>query len=146
MNRMGAWLLAAVVGIPVGAGTFVWLVSDPALAFTLALVYAIGTRLLIEYASTMPGMIYGDDWRAVRWNGAVTAFVMIVAFIGVSTTLPISGELELALELLVLGVGWTGLFFGIAMAHDWAATGEFAGETEPGGGTERGDAAATETL
>ncbi|EMA55096.1 MULTISPECIES: hypothetical protein [Halococcus] len=143
MNRFRAWVLAAVVGIGVGGGTFAWLVSDLTLAFTLALVYTVGTRLLVEYGSTMPGLIYGDDWQAVRWNGAATAFVMIAAFVGVSASLPVSGGLRLALELLVLGVGWTGLFFGIAMARDQAATGKLVGETEPPNGSEREGAAGT---
>ena len=56
----------------------------------------------------------------------------------------VSFDFRVALLILVPGVDWTGLFFGIAMAHDLAATGEFAGEAEPGGGTERGDAADTE--
>ena len=58
----------------------------------------------------------------------------------------VSFDFRVALLILVPGVDWTGLFFGIAMARDRTATGEFAGETEPGSDTERGDAADTETL
>lgn len=137
MNRTAAWVLAAIVGIAVGSGTFVWLADNPTLAVTLAFVYIIGTRLFVEYAFTLPGMIHGDDWRTVRWNGAVVAFVMIASFIGVSTTLPISDGLRFALQWLVFGVGWTGLLFGMAIAREQAAADESVGETGATSDTER---------
>jgi hypothetical protein len=137
MNRIRAWLLAAVVGIAVGGGTFVWLVEDLLLAATLAFVNAVGAWLFIEYAATLPGMIHGDDWQTVRWNGAFTLVALVGALFGVSLTLPISNELRFALQWLVLSVGWTGMFFGVAMAREQAAADESTGETETTGETDR---------
>jgi uncharacterized protein (DUF2062 family) len=136
MNRVRAWLLAIVAGVAVGGGALVYLVNNLTLAITLAFVYTVGMRLLVEYGFTLPGTIYGDDWQTVRWNGAVVAFVMLAAFIGVSTTLPIPDGLRFALQWLVFGVGWMGLFFGVAMAREQAAANEPAGEAETANETE----------
>ena len=145
MSRIRAWLLSMTVGIVVGAGTFVWLVDDPSLAIALALVYAVGTGLFVEYASTLPGGLRSYD-RAARWTAAFSAFMSFVAILVLNMVSTVSFEFRVALLLLVFGVGETGLFFGIAIARDQAATGERLDETEPEGGADRSDAAGTEKL
>lgn len=142
MIRLRAWLLAAVVGIAVGGGTFVWLVSDPSLAITLGVVYAVGTRLFVEYAATLPGGLRSYD-RATRWNAVFGGFLSVVAILVLNMVSAVSFEFRVALLLLVFGVGEMGLFFGIAMAREQAAAGELRGETRTPNGTGRDGAADT---
>jgi len=146
MNQVRAWLLSIAVGVVVGGGTFAWLVGDLALAFMLAFVYTIGTRLAIEYATALPGGTGRLDWQRTRWQAAFVTFVIFSASFVASPALFESFGLRVALQVLVFGVGWTGLFFGIAIARDQAAAGELLGETEPAGGAERGDPVGTENL
>jgi len=146
MNRIRAWLLSMTVGIVVGAGTSVWLVDDPSLAIALALVYAVGTRLFVEYATTLPGGTGRLDWQRTRWQAGFVAFMPFAAILAASPALFPTFGLRVAVLLLVFGVGWTGLMFGIAIARDQAAAGELLGETGPAGSAEHGDAAGTEKL
>ena len=142
MIRLRARLLAAVVGMAVGGGTFVWLVGDPSLAIALAVVYTVGTRLVVEYASALPGGLRSYD-RAARWNAAFGGLVSLVAVLVLNVVAAVSFEFRVALLLLVFGVGEMGLFFGIAMAREQAVTDESAGETRISNGTGRDSAADT---
>ncbi|WP_154019051.1 hypothetical protein [Halococcus agarilyticus] len=128
MNRVRAWLLSTAVGVAVGGGTFAWLVSDPSLAIALGVVYAVGTRLAIEFTSTLPGGTGRLDWQQTRWQAAFIAVMVHVAIFSANTVLFDSFGVSVALNLLVFGVGSTGLFFGIAMAREQAVTDESAGE------------------
>ena len=139
MNRGLAWLLAAVAGIAIGSGTFIWLIDDLPLAVMLALVYAVGTRLSVEYHSTLPGKIHRDSWRAPLLGGVFAGLMTLVALFGVNRPLPISFELRGVVLLLVFGSGYTGLLFGIAIAREQTAGDKSPRERRTTSETERGD-------
>jgi len=146
MNRVRAWLLAGVVGVVVGGGTFAWLVGDPSLALALVVVYAVGTRLAIEYAATLPGGAGRLDWQRTRWNAAFVTFVVFSASFAASAAIFDSFGPRVALQLLVFGVGWTGLFFGIAMTREQAAADESFDESGSTNGTAHRDHVGPENL
>lgn len=136
MNRVLQWLLALVMGIVAGGGTFVWLVDYPTLAVALALVYTVLTWLGIEFGPTLPGESNGYNWRTARWH---SSFAGVIALIGILVTIPGSFKLGIALLLLVTGVGWMGLFFGVATAREQAAADESTGKSEAVNEPERSD-------
>ena len=91
MNNSTAWALTAIVGLGVGALSY-WLIENPLLSGTLAVVYATCTRLTTDYASVLPGEIKGDEWETTRWSVAFIVLVMGASLFGISATLPISLE------------------------------------------------------
>jgi len=117
MKKTTAWLLTTVVGVAIGVATFVWLISDALLAVALGFIYGVCTRLWTQYGSTLPGKIRGDDWNTTRWSAVFVLVVMGTTMVGVTATLPMSSELRLALQLLVLGTGFAGLLLGVAMTR-----------------------------
>ena len=116
MNNSTAWALTAIVGLGVGALSY-WLIENPLLSGTLAVVYATCTRLTTDYASVLPGEIKGDEWETTRWSVAFIVLVMGASLFGISATLPISLELRFAFQMLVFGIGEAGLLFGVAMTR-----------------------------
>lgn len=129
MNKTTAWLLTTVVGVAVSAATFVWLISDVLLAAALGFIYAVCTWLWTQYGSTLPGEIRGDDWNTTRWSAAFILVVMGTAIFGVTAALPITLELRLALQLLVLGTGFAGLLLGVAMTRAQLTSNQSSNQT-----------------
>ena len=123
MDRRTSWLFATLLGIGVGAGVFVWLVSNFLLAGTTALSYAVGTGLAFRHDDLLFGSMRSRGRSASLRSGALIGFLTLVAFFG-PTELPIPTELGFAIGLLVLGVGFAslGLGIGIARAHRDEAT------------------------
>ena len=116
MNRRRSWVFGLLVGVAIGGATFVWLVSDPFLATTLALVYTVATGLSLRHRTAIP---WGIEKPAGYdpWNAAWVAIAFGAALSGVSFTLPLSLELRLALQLLVLGVALATFQCGVGMMH-----------------------------
>ena len=136
MKKTTAWLLTTVVGVAIGVATFVWLISDALLAVALGFIYGVCTRLWTQYGSTLPGGIRGDDWNTTRWSGAFVLVVMGTAIFGVTATLPLSSELRLALQLLVLGTGFAGLLLGVAMTRAQLTPNQSVNQTNNESGTD----------
>lgn len=116
MNRLVSWLLATLVGVGVGAGVFVWLVSSAAFAGMVALSWALGVGFTFRHDDLMLGRFETPGRGLSLWSGAFTGFLTLVAFVG-TMGLPVSTRLSLAASLLVFGVGFASLQFGVEMAR-----------------------------
>jgi hypothetical protein len=117
MDR-NAVLVGVVLGALLGGGTFA-LGSNPVTAGALGFVAVVTGVLTARYRHFLPGR--SGNTRATWLNSGWTATTLLAVFFGVNTTLPLSIDTTLALQLLVLGVGWNGLLFGIAIADAQSA-------------------------
>lgn len=115
MDRISAWLLSIGVGAILGGGTYAFLVADPALAGTLALLWTIGFRLTIRHRHVGSG---SAGWRTARWSGAFGGLVTLAATLGLGPTLPLPDGVRLAIGLLLVGVAMTAFNLGVAMVLD----------------------------
>ncbi|QCC51065.1 hypothetical protein [Halapricum salinum] len=112
MNRNGI-LAGVVLAALAGGGTYA-LGANLLTVGALAFVAVIAGVLTVEFRHQLPGR--GTSSRASWWNSGWTATTILAVFFGVNTTLPLALDTRLALQLLVLGVGWNGLMFGLAIA------------------------------
>ena len=53
MNRLFSRVLATLLGVGIGSGTFVWLVPNPELAGTMALSWAVAIGLAFRHDDLM---------------------------------------------------------------------------------------------
>lgn len=97
-------LLGGVVGALLGFVSFRFLANDFMLAIWTAIVWGIAVSALMESLLTAPQRNQGRGGLI----GAMVAIAVGAALIGISPRLPISPELRLALQLLVLGTGFAG--------------------------------------
>jgi hypothetical protein len=119
MNRNGI-LAGVVLAALAGGGTYA-LGANRITAGALAFVAVVTGVLTVQFRHRLPGR--GANQRASWWNSGWTGTTLLAVFFGVNTTLPLSIDTTLALQLLVLGVGWNGLLFGIAIADAETQTG-----------------------
>jgi len=118
MDRNGI-LAGVVLAAMAGGGTYA-LGANQITAGALAFVAIVTGVLTTQFRHRLPGR--GTTSRSSWWNSGWTATTLLAVFFGVNTTLPLSTETTLAVQLLVLGVGWNGLLFGIAIADAQAAS------------------------
>jgi len=112
MNRNGIFA-GVVLAAMAGGGTYA-LGANQVTAGALAFVAIVTGVLTVQFRHRLPGR--STTSRGSWWNSGWTATTLLAVFFGVNTTLPLSIDTTLALQLLVLGVGWNGLLFGIAIA------------------------------
>jgi len=112
MNRNGI-LAGVVLAAMAGGGTYA-LGANQVAAGALAFVAIITGVLTAQFRHRLPGR--GMTSQSSWWNSGWTGTTLLAVFFGVNPTLPLSTETALALQLLVLGVAWNGLLFGIAIA------------------------------
>jgi hypothetical protein len=120
MHRVLRWLVPAVVGGLAGAVSSLVGSANPLLTGSITLSYAVFARVAIAH----PDIVYEEGsgvWAVGRWSGLSGGFVLLVAFFGVGTTLPIEGGLRLSLQILLLGAGWAMWALGVAYAREKAA-------------------------
>lgn len=113
MDREVAWGMASVVGIAIGSATYAALVADPMFATMVAVFWALGLGLTMQYLAQYTGA--NREWRIARWSGAAGGLVTLAATLGLSPTLPITSDLRLALGIFVLGLWVTALNVGLAL-------------------------------
>jgi hypothetical protein len=116
MHRLLRWLVPAVVGALVGAGSYVVGSTAPLLTGSIVLSYAVLARLAVAH----PDIVYEEgsrSWTVGRWSGLSTGFILLVAFLGLSTTLPIESGLRLSIQILLFGSGWAMWALGVAYAR-----------------------------
>ncbi|QGN06699.1 sterol desaturase [Halorhabdus sp. CBA1104] len=104
-----------VVGILVTlvvTGGLYWFVGHFALAAVTGLLWGSGLLMTLRIARQHSSHTTGDNWEDKRWTGAGTGLFTLAALVGVSLTLPISAELQLGLEFLVIGAGFVGYIAG----------------------------------
>jgi hypothetical protein len=114
MNGRVAWSLATIIGVGVGSGVFVWLVSSVVFTGTIALSWTLGIGLALQHEDLMFGSPQTRGRSASLWSGAFTGFLMLAALFG-TMSLPVADRLGLAIALLVFGVGFAALQFGVGM-------------------------------
>jgi len=100
-----------VLGVVVGAGQY-WLVGDVGLAVVTGVLWAVGLLLTLRVGRLYPSHATGERWRDKRWTGLSVGLITLGALVGVSPTLPVTGELRLGLGLLVLEAGFVGYVSG----------------------------------
>jgi hypothetical protein len=116
MHAALRWLVPAVVGALVGAASYVVGSTDPLLTGSIVLSYAVLARLAIRH----PDIVYEEHssaWAVGKWSGLSAGFVLLVAFVGVGSYLPIPAGLGLSLQILVIGAGWAMWALGVAYAR-----------------------------
>jgi hypothetical protein len=116
MHRALHLLVAIVVGGVVGAVSHTVGASRPLVTASVVVSYALLTALALQH----PDVVYEAGtpaWTVGRWSGLSAGFVLLVAFFGVGTTLPLGDDLRLSLQILVLGAGWAMWTLGVAYAR-----------------------------
>ena len=116
MHPLFRWLVPAVVGALAGAISYVVGSTDPLLTGSIALSYGAFARVAVHH----PDIVYEEGsaaWAVGRWSGLSAGFVLLVAFLGVGTNLPIPSGVGLSLQFLVIGAGWTMWALGVAYAR-----------------------------
>jgi len=122
MEWRSVHLLAGfVLGVVVGAGQY-WLVGDVGLAVVTGVLWAAGLLLTLRVGRLYPSHATGETWRDKRWTGLSVGLITLAALVGVSPTLPVTGELRLGLGLLVLGAGFAGYVSGTLAEVERAET------------------------
>lgn len=116
MKRVLLAALAVGVGLTFGVGTYAWLVADLQLAFVLALTYGLGVWLYGEWGKFLRAA--GAEWQTNRWRIASTSFMLVVAMFGIGPAVPVSADVRLAIQLLILGAAWVGMMLGVASITD----------------------------
>jgi hypothetical protein len=109
-------LVPAAVGALAGGASYLVGSTDPLLTGSVVLSYAVLARLAIAH----PDLVYEEGsgtWEVGRWSGLSTGFILLVAFLGLSTTLPIDSGLRLSIQILLFGAGWAMWALGVAYAR-----------------------------
>jgi uncharacterized membrane protein HdeD (DUF308 family) len=86
-----------------------WLVGDPLLAGTLAVVYGDAVALSVFVVRRHAALGLGEWDR--RWTAAGTA-VVLVGSVGIHYGLSMGTDLTVALQALALGIGYDGVLVG----------------------------------
>jgi protein-S-isoprenylcysteine O-methyltransferase Ste14 len=94
----------------------VWLVPRGVFAGTVALSWIIGIVLAFRHDDLVFERFEIPGRGPSLWSGAFTGFLTLVALFG-TLSLPGPDRLGLTVALLVLGVGFAALGFGIGMAR-----------------------------
>lgn len=105
---------AVVAALALGWGMYA-IGADPVTAIGLVFVAAVAALLTAEYRDYLPT---SDDWAVSRWSGVFIGVTMLGTFFGLNNGLGITPETTLALQLLVLGLAWNGMLFGVVMATE----------------------------
>jgi hypothetical protein len=116
MHAALRWLVPAAVGALVGSGSYLVGSTEPLLTGSVVLSYAVLARLAIAH----PDIVYekgSGTWEVGRWSGLSTGFILLVAFLGLSTTLPLESGLRLSIQILLFGAGWAMWALGVAYAR-----------------------------
>lgn len=119
MHRVFVWTVSLGVGALAGGSSYLFGSKALLLTATVALSYALLARLAIRH----PDIVYEETsptWTVGRWSGLSAGFIFVVAFFGVSTTLPIADALQLSLRILLFGAGWAMWALGVAYAREKA--------------------------
>lgn len=97
-------LSSVVVTVAVSGGSY-WLVGNLGLAIATGVTWGISLLLILRMSRLYPSHTTGNEWADKRWTGLGTGLLTLAATVGVSPSLPISGNLRLALGFLVIGAG-----------------------------------------
>lgn len=95
----------------------------------LALTDGLAVWLYGRWGTFLRGA--SGEWRSNRWRIGGTSFMLVLAVFALGPAVPVSGDVRLAVQLLVLGVG---MMFGVASVAD-----------QPGLGTDAENADCRET-
>jgi len=123
MDRALAWLVSALVGIGVGAGSHLLGAGDPLLTAAVVGSYALVVRLSLLH----PDTAYEEGtavWAVGRWSGASIGFLVAAVVLGVGPTLPVAPAVRRNLQVLLFGVGYAMWLLGVAYARAKAASTE----------------------
>ncbi|MFC7132297.1 MULTISPECIES: hypothetical protein [Salinibaculum] len=118
MDRRLAWVLAAAVGGLAGGLSYTVGAPDPSLTAGVVLSYGA----VVVLSARHPDTVYQEGvgrvgFRYGFWSAAATAFLLLVALLGVGPWVPVDAGLRVSLGLFVLGAGYAMWLFGVSYAR-----------------------------
>ncbi|AHZ21307.1 sterol desaturase [Haloferax mediterranei ATCC 33500] len=99
-------LVGLLVAVLVGSGLY-WLAENVGLALATGIAWGGGFATVVygerQYSAHYPG----SEWSN-KWSTLGTVLITIAATVGIGSSFPVSFELRLGLQFLVIGTGFVG--------------------------------------